>query len=161
MDTQVKTHPVQELKEEHRLVLELLNKVNRTLEAADAETAASWPGVLDAACRYFRKEVAVHFTKEEDALFPAMEKYWGHQGGPVVVMLKEHQEHRHMLDQLCVAVQNRDVAAVRSIWQAFNPHLTMHIMKEDTVLFPMAERMFDEAACLEISRRMDAIDRAA
>ena len=160
MSTQVRVHPVEELKEEHQSVLKLLGEVNQTLQAADSKNPASWSASLDAACRYFRKEVAVHFKKEEDALFLAMERYFGQQGGPLVVMLKEHQEHYMMLDQLCTAVQNRDLSATRSVWQAFNPHLTTHIMKEDTVLFPMAERMLDATECMEISRKMGAINQA-
>ncbi len=161
MTVQIKVSPIEELMEEHQSVLKLMGEVSPILGLADPSNLQSWAAKMDEACDYFRKEVAIHFKKEEVALFPAMELYLGPQGGPLVVMLREHQEHYQLLDKLCAAVANRDLNAVRSVWETFNPRLTMHIMKEDTVLFPMAERMFSPDERNAISQKMESVSGKA
>ncbi len=160
MTTHVKADPIDELRHEHQVALQCLEEVTVLLNAADPTNASSWSQRLDEACSYLKRDVALHFKKEEEALFPAMTSYIG-QGGPIAVMLREHQEHYEMLDRLCTAVGQRDLAAVRSLWESFCPHLQMHIQKEDMILFPMADRMFNADEKMQVAKIMESLGRPA
>ena len=89
---------------------------------------------------------ACHHAKEEDILFKAMvEAGFPSQGGPIAVMLAEHDEGRRFVKQL------GELAAAADPWGAedrqrladaahgYADLLHQHIHKEDTVLYPMAE----------------------
>ncbi len=89
---------------------------------------------------------ACHHGKEEDILFTAMvEAGFPSQGGPIAVMLAEHDEGRAFVKQL------GELAAAPGPWSAedrqrlaqaahgYADLLRQHIHKEDTVLYPMAE----------------------
>ncbi len=89
---------------------------------------------------------ACHHGKEEDILFKAMvEAGFPSQGGPIAVMLEEHDMGRAFVKQLA------DLAEQEAPWSAddrlrladaahgYADLLRQHIFKEDTVLYPMAE----------------------
>jgi regulator of cell morphogenesis and NO signaling len=160
MTTQIKVHATEELRQEHQSVLQLLNEMNRVLESADTSVAVSWKPFFESALKFFKKDVATHFKKEEDALFPALERYVGRDGGPIAVMLSEHQQHNSLLKELGDAVAAGDLAGLRLVWASFNPLLTMHIVKEDSVLFPMAEHMLTEDDWSRVGRRMEEVNKA-
>ena len=159
MTTQIKVHATEELRQEHQAVLQLLNEMNRVLDSANTSTAASWKPFFENALEYFKRDVATHFKKEEDALFPAMEGHIGRNGGPIAVMLNEHQLHNSLLKELGDAVTAGNLAGLRSVWENFNPLLTMHIAKEDSVLFPMAEHMLTEEEWGRVAQKMEGIKK--
>lgn len=89
---------------------------------------------------------ACHHGKEEDILFKAMvEAGFPSQGGPIAVMLAEHDEGRGLVKQLA------ELAAAPAPWspedrqrladaaRGYADLMRQHIYKEDTVLYPMAE----------------------
>jgi hemerythrin-like domain-containing protein len=89
---------------------------------------------------------ACHHGKEEDILFKAMvEAGFPSQGGPIAMMLAEHDQGRAFVKQLA------ELAAAEAPWSpedrerlaeaahGYAELLRQHIYKEDTVLYPMAE----------------------
>lgn len=105
----------------------------------------------------FLKEFAdtCHHGKEEGILFPELEKAGlPRQGGPVGVMLAEHDIGRGIWKRMDDALRRAggmvDFAQAATEYSAF---LRQHIEKENTVLFPMGERMLDEVTLADISRR--------
>ena len=89
---------------------------------------------------------ACHHGKEEDILFRAMvEAGFPSEGGPIAVMLDEHDQGRAFVKQLA------ELAAAETPWTSgdrerlaeaahgYAELLRQHIYKEDTVLYPMAE----------------------
>ncbi len=89
---------------------------------------------------------AHHHAKEEDLLFAAMvEAGFPREGGPVGVMLHEHDEGRGHIRVLA------GLAGATAPWSAADRErlhaaalgyanlLRSHIQKEDTILYPMAE----------------------
>lgn len=98
-----------------------------------------------------------HHGKEEGQLFPAMEaKGVPCESGPIGVMLSEHEQGRRFVGGMAEHLESA-AAGDHSALQAFvnNAHgyillLRAHIMKEDTILFPMAARLLsnEEAAAL-------------
>lgn len=161
MAQDIRINPIGELMNEHKSVLELMNQMTEVLATAQELNPEQWQSLIERGCRFFQGDVAVHFKKEEEALFPAMEKYMGRQGGPIAVMLREHEDHNANLTRLVDAVQGRDLNGIRSSWNALNQLLTVHIFKEDTVLFPMAERILSAEDSVEVGQKMETINLAA
>ncbi|QAU35352.1 hemerythrin domain-containing protein [Janthinobacterium sp. 17J80-10] len=89
----------------------------------------------------FTEAMDVHFSMEEDVLFPAFEQATGSRAGPTAVMRDEHQELRGMLGQLGDALRLRDAIEFSGVADTLNIMLQQHNMKEEGILYPMADRM--------------------
>lgn len=83
-----------------------------------------------------------HIVAEETILFPAVEKTTGMAGGPTTVMREEHVEIRRRMDGVAAELEARNVTGAGRAIAALTEVLSMHNMKEEEVLYPMA----DEAA---------------
>jgi hemerythrin-like domain-containing protein len=99
-----------------------------------------------------------HHRKEEGVLFKALAQYgFSPDAGPVAVMLSEHEEARRYTQALTESAQKLhrgDQGAREDLIMyamSYVRHLRQHIMKENNVLFPMADRVVpqDEAARIE------------
>jgi hemerythrin-like domain-containing protein len=92
-----------------------------------------------------------HHAKEEDTLFPALAaRGIPGRGGPIAVMLQEHQEGRSLLRALADAagdLEHRPEARARFADAArdYEALLGAHIDKENEVLFHLADRVLDAA----------------
>jgi hemerythrin-like domain-containing protein len=97
----------------------------------------------------FLKEFAdtCHHGKEEGVLFPAFEEAgMPKAGGPIGVMLEEHDIGRGLWKRMDSSL--REAAGLADFPQAaseYSAFLRQHIEKENTVLFPMGERLLAEA----------------
>ena len=90
-----------------------------------------------------------HHAKEEDLLFPLLEERSAAAGGTVSVLLSEHEAARGCIRAIAAALPDagsseaaRGVIAENLKLYAFL--LPLHIGKEDTVLFPLADQVLDE-----------------
>jgi hemerythrin-like domain-containing protein len=95
-----------------------------------------------------------HHSKEEDNLFPSMEKKGvPRQGGPIGIMLVEHDEGRAHVRELAAALDKYEAgdksATVRN---AIVGHslgyarlLADHIEKEDNILYTIADDVLSSA----------------
>lgn len=88
-----------------------------------------------------------HHLKEEDVLFAEMEKHgMPREGGPIGVMLNEHDEGRayiKLAEEGISALKLGDSSAINQIKDNLLNYctlLTNHIYKENNILYPMAER---------------------
>ena len=104
-----------------------------------------------------------HHKKEEGVLFPAMVSFGvPEDGGPVGVMLAEHEQGRAITRALRAAAERLEVgdqsASQEVIANArdYSQLLRQHIMKEDRILFPMANQVLPPA---EQDRVADGFDR--
>jgi hemerythrin-like domain-containing protein len=93
-----------------------------------------------------------HHHKEEGVLFVALTEHgMPAQGGPVAVMLGEHEEGRRLTRGLRAAAQalqdgdDHAKAGVIANARGYAALLRQHIFKEDTILFPMADRLIPAA----------------
>ena len=132
------------LMEEHQVISRVLD----SLEIASQEPATSPNFYLDAA--EFIKGFAdgCHHRKEENVLFKAMvESGLPAQGGPIGVMLYEHEQGRQLTAAMRQAAQrwkDGDEGGRFAAQQAALSYVALlrqHIAKENGVLFPMADRL--------------------
>ncbi len=107
-----------------------------------------------------------HNKKEEDVLFPLCEgRGIPRAGGPLAVMLQEHEQSRGLLAQLeplASAYASGDAGVrdeLRRVFEAYSSLLKNHFWKETDILYPMARRLFspaDDAAVLQGIREVEA-----
>jgi len=87
-----------------------------------------------------------HHSKEEDALFPALEeKGMPREMGPIAVMLREHEQARDIaraLGETVTKYGEGNKEAKQSIIQfavLYVGHIKQHIFKENNILFNIAD----------------------
>lgn len=85
-----------------------------------------------------------HHKKEEDYLFPAMERAGiPNRGGPIAQMLSEHREGREYVSLMAASIQGHTLQSDKFA-QAAEGYVALmraHIREEDTVLFPEGNKM--------------------
>jgi hemerythrin-like domain-containing protein len=143
--------PAGQLKEEHQgilLMLRILEKVAARLEAKERVDPAHPERIVEF-LRVFADKC--HHGKEEDLLFPALEKAGiPKEGGPIGVMLAEHQQGRGYIRGMAEAIdrnRKKDPKALADFAENARNYvalLTQHIKKEDDVLFPMGEKVLSK-----------------
>lgn len=107
----------------------------------------------------------LHHAKEENMLFPMMgEKGFPVQGGPVGVMLMEHEQGRTyvrgMADNI-EAYKNDSMAARQKIYDnmlGYTNLLRNHIYKENNILFKMVDNAFTEQEQAELLEKFEKVE---
>jgi hemerythrin-like domain-containing protein len=136
------------LSEEHRVIEQVLN----TLEAGADRLESGQPVRPEfflSAVDFIRGFAdGCHHRKEEGVLFKRMEAQGVPvQGGPLGVMLSEHdlgRQYTRALHSAAQDMQSGDSSANRRVIQSSRSYVALlrqHIYKEDNILFPMADRV--------------------
>lgn len=146
--------PTDVLREEHRVILgalDLLEAAARRLTAGTVLPEVWWLEII-AWLRGFADRN--HHAKEETSLFPAMVNAGvPSMGGPIGVMLEEHERGRALIR----AMEAAEPAARAAGARAYVSLLREHIDKENGVLFPLADSVLDEAAQRSLGRDFEAV----
>jgi len=155
----------EELKKEHdgiELMLRVMSAISGKLAYGEALNTAHIDGILEFLSVFVD---TCHHGKEEEFLFPALESAGvSREGGPIGVLLDEHEQGRKQvarLKQFVSAHQSGDPRAavgIQDTIKAYVDLLSGHIAKENTVLFPMADARLDaktDAALFEAFERLE------
>jgi iron-sulfur cluster repair protein YtfE (RIC family) len=152
--------PIARFLQEHDVTLTHLSALNRaTRVLAEQGYAEEAMERVRAAVRFLAEEVGDHNTREEEALFPVLERY---VEGPTHVMREEHKELKKELRKLQTAVRTvrsprvpaATLRALRSRAQTVIQRFVNHIHKENHILFPLVQKFLTRDALREIARRM-------
>jgi hemerythrin-like domain-containing protein len=152
------------LREEHEWILEVAGALQRILEA-EAATGALDLDAAEKSVRFIRLFAdACHHGKEEELLFPALEEVgMPRHAGPIAVMLEDHRRGREYAGQMARALADAregDEVAVRSFVNAAYGYIQLirsHILKENNVLFNMADEMVGAEACQRLCVAYDGV----
>lgn len=99
-----------------------------------------------------------HIEAEEQVLFPDFELRTGMRSGPTVVMRAEHVEIRKWMAAASAALQAQDAGGFRDAIERMTDVLTQHNMKEEQILYPMADQARgDVRAQDELVRQMQVL----
>lgn len=149
--------PTAILRNQHTKILKVANILEHLLNAASESAPADYDGLTDCVTFIRLYADALHHGKEEDLLFPALiERGMPKDGGPVAVMLHEHRLGRGFAKTMAEALpdaQRGDAAAGDRLATAGRRYIHLirdHIMKEDNVLFDMADQMIDAPGCRDL-----------
>lgn len=154
---------IQILKHEHRIIESVLGSlegfVARTQEGEEVDRS-----VIRRYAAFFSQFAdRCHHGKEEDLLFKTMTEHgFSDRTGPIAVMLGEHTEgraHVRVLAELGSRegeLSDEECDALAEHAGAYAPMLRNHIAKEDSILYPMAERTLQPS---ELSALVEAFER--
>ncbi|MBI2042449.1 MAG: hemerythrin domain-containing protein [Candidatus Nealsonbacteria bacterium] len=132
---------IEELKADHEIILAELVK----LEADPAGYAKEF-------LKFTANFAEPHHHKEEEVLFPALErKGIPNQGGPIGVMLMEHETKRGYVKELAAG----KIEAAANIISL----LREHIAKENDILYPLAQQVLSEEELAAMADRCEAIGK--
>jgi hemerythrin-like domain-containing protein len=132
----------------------------------DAELSEGYPAAPEAdaiadCILFFRLFTdACHHGQEEGVLFEELiDRGMPRTAGPIGVMLTEHEQGRAHVRTMTAALQRAtqgESAAWAVLEQSGRDYISLlrrHIMKEDGVLFEMADRMITGPACQAVCDR--------
>ena len=136
----------QVLMDEHRVIERVIAALEKAVERLEQGTPVD-PGFFIDATEFIREFAdGCHHQKEEGVLFKAMTAAgMPTTAGPLAVMLHEHEEGRaftrgmHDAAKKLQAGDENASALIASNARGYASLLRGHILKEDNVLFPMAE----------------------
>jgi hemerythrin-like domain-containing protein len=158
--------PTEQLKEEHKsieLMLRILEKVCEKLESGEKINPEHLEKILEFIKVFVDK---CHHAKEEAQLFPAMEEAGiPKHGGPIGVMLLEHDTGRDYVKGISEALEKYkegDLKAASYIIENAKNYIALlkqHIVKEDNILYPMAEVCLSEKKQGELLERFEIIEQ--
>jgi Uncharacterized conserved protein len=155
----------QQLKDEHegiKLMLKIMEKISKAIELGKELNVEHFGNVIGFLKGFVDK---CHHGKEEDILFPALEEHGiPKEGGPIAVMLNEHQMGRELVKSLSKAFEELKAgnkAATKGIVEASTGYVQLlrnHIEKENNVLFMMADKVLDENEQSEIFEAFERLE---
>jgi hemerythrin-like domain-containing protein len=144
--------PIKDLKMEHdavQLTLRILDKICQRIEKSREIIDLQHLNQLQEFFKVFVDKC--HHGKEEELLFPALENVGvSREGGPIEVLLHEHQQGRDYVQAMNAALSQytkgnrKSVAEFVKTARGYINLLDQHIEKENGVLFPLAEKYLSE-----------------
>jgi hemerythrin-like domain-containing protein len=157
---------IDDLTAEHEAVRRTLDILKKIGQEIDETGRIASPDHVEQLFDFFTTFVdRCHHGKEEELLFPALEEAGiSRDGGPMGVMLKEHQQGRDLVAGMRAALaryRDGDRQAARVFRQYATDYVSLldfHIDKENKVLFPMARKHLPPQKLDEIKTGFDRIE---
>ncbi|MGD2186040.1 MAG: hemerythrin domain-containing protein [Desulfobacterales bacterium] len=158
--------PIKELRMEHNAVQMTLRILEKICQQLDKSKENLHIQHLDQLLAFFKVFVdKCHHGKEEELLFPALENIGvGNKGGPIAVMLDEHQKGREYVQTMNAALAQytkEDRTAADEFVKTAREYINLleqHIDKENNVLFPLAEKHLSEQERVRLSEGFERIE---
>jgi hemerythrin-like domain-containing protein len=154
------------LMEEHRLIERVLASLEAATHRLQEEKPASAEFFLTTADFISGFADGCHHRKEEGVLFPAMEAAGiPSRGGPIAVMLAEHEEGRRLtrgMRQAAERMKEGEASARAEVARdalGYVALLRQHILKEEGILFPMAERIIQGEERERLAEGFERVER--
>jgi len=158
-------HPVNILMEEHKIMLELAQKLtaiaNKVRRIGDASYVGDEIHTLEHVARDFADSER-HYLREENVLFPALEKHGITE--PPAIMWMEHNQIREKKKQLSSLVGKYGTVDFQDFKrqlgetaEALGSLLPSHFFKENNILFPTALKAVTDEEWTDIRREFDEV----
>lgn len=144
--------PLARLKREHGPLREQMNEFAQLAAFfGKDDDIADWSMLLSelrAKVQAFAERLEPHSELEEGVLFPMMANHIGRETGPIAVMEYEHDRAKENLRKFLelsvpgeAPVLSSQAAGIAIYAAAAHEILTDHFLKEENILFPMAENL--------------------
>ncbi len=102
----------------------------------------------------FADETLLHFKKEEEEFFPLFEEVTGSKDGPTMVMKYEHEQVRGLIGKMAQAIEDENKDVYLSLAESMMILLQQHNMKEEQMLYAMADRVLNPQKKEELINKM-------
>lgn len=155
-----KQDPIAELMKEHEDAVKHLHSLNDAAKslAANGFSELAFKKIL-AGLNYMHQEVGEHNKKEEDALFPILERY---VEGPTQVMRDEHKVLYKQFLKFEEAIEKvklnrndtKSIQRLATLSRSIVKIFVNHIHKENYILFPMVQRFLTKEELREVAKKM-------
>lgn len=152
--------PIARLLQEHNEALLQLKNLSKAVNAFTAEGySTKHYRIIRASLKFIEEEVSIHNRREEEALFPVLERY---VEGPTRIMKQDHRKLRRGFHRLSDAVrvvnENRDsfsaIKRLKVVAGDVVQQFVNHIHKENYILFPLVQKLLTKEELREIARKM-------
>lgn len=154
------------LMQEHLIIQQVLDALEQGAQKLGSDTDTPKDFFVDAADFIRGYADDTHHKKEEGVLFKAMAEHgFSPDAGPLAVMLAEHEQARQFTQALTESAQKLhrgDRSAREDVIMyalSYVRHLRQHIMKENNILFPMADRVMPEDEAARIEADFERVER--
>jgi len=158
-------HPIQILMEEHQIMLDFAAKLKNLTEivksARDFDSIPEGMSKLEHIAKHF-KESENHYLREENVLFPYIEKHGITQ--PPKMMWMEHDQIREIKKTLYQLLEtHKDVGfkefaeKLEQVSASLSEMLSGHFYKENNILFPTALKVMSEGEWTEVRSQFDEL----
>ncbi len=153
------------LRHEHEAILKMLDATEEVARRLQANEPVGGE-ILDGLLEFFREFADhCHHGKEEEVLFPFLEqKGMPREGGPIGVMLLEHEQGRALVRGMAdaAAAYRKGESGAGQRWanaaSGYVHLLREHIDKENNVLFVFAERLLSSEEQARLARQFETIE---
>ncbi|MEA2111338.1 MAG: hemerythrin domain-containing protein [Campylobacterota bacterium] len=98
----------------------------------------------------FAEATEHHFQMEERVMFPAFEQKTGMLQGPTQMMRQEHTQIRGLINEISEAIEADDRDKFFGLTETMMIMLQQHNMKEEQMLYSMAQQHLNADAALII-----------
>ena len=147
------------LKHEHRIIEKVLAALQGFTESPGKARLENWGKAVDFIRNFADR---CHHLKEEKIFFPALEKKGiARDGGPIGMMLTEHEEGRSYVRAITEALTDEGEgeelpkADLVENARAYLSLLHEHIRKEDEILFNMADEVLSSEEQKKLLREFE------
>ncbi|MEW6025807.1 MAG: DUF438 domain-containing protein [Planctomycetota bacterium] len=157
-------HPIHTMLEEHKMIMEYLNKlqelIKRFRESKSFDNMQHYLTML-AGVAHHLVEAEKHHQREEEVIFPALERYGITE--PPEIMRLEHVELRKRKKSLHELAQNPPdnyaefLKRLEDAGEYLVRELAKHIFKEDNILYQAALKTIKPEEWTEIKKKCDEI----
>lgn len=145
--------------DEHRLILRMIELLEKNTVLLEQGVYRNWTFFLDAVDFIRNYADRYHHAKEEDVLFVELvNNGMPEKQSPIEAMHMEHEQGRafvRALEDAAQKAQNGELGRVPIIAEnakAYAALLRGHIDKEDSILYPLAERILPEKVRQDMQR---------
>lgn len=157
---------IQELEKEHEAIKLSISLLDRIMEKLLTDSGTDQTDHLEGLLNFFQIFVdKCHHGKEEDFLFPALEKTGVQkQDGPIGVLLTEHETGRRYISQLKSQIpalrkaDPREITTANKLVKSYTALIQQHIKKEETILFPLADARLSEKEQIALFREFENLE---
>ncbi len=143
-------HPIGILLTEHRMMLEMANRLKELVGKISEENLKEMARIA-----HHFKDSEKHYLREENVLFPYLEKHGITE--PPKVMWMEHDMIREAKKRFYKLLGERDGKGLVSVAEEIYQVLNTHFYKESNILFPVALRVISEEEFGEIKKEFAEI----
>lgn len=147
----MKTNVTRVMTEEHQLILRMISLVELNTALMEQGQFRNWQFFLDAVDFIRNYADRFHHAKEEDVLFIELIKNgMPEKNSPIEAMHMEHDQGRAFVRGIeesvekVMAGETGQVPVIAGNAKGYAELLRGHIDKEDTILYPLAERVLPE-----------------